>query len=133
MKKSSNLPERVFQFVVDVIAFCRTVIARDALLRRIAWQLIDAAGSTGANLEEAAQGQSKPDFIAKSCIALKEACEARYWLRVISATEPSSSVRAKELASEASEVVAMLVASINTAKSNPHRGRRHLNDESDRH
>jgi four helix bundle protein len=132
MPKSRNLHERAFRFVVDVIALCRIVIARDALLRQVAWQLIDAAGSTGANTEEAAEGQSKADFIAKNCIALKEAREARYWLRVIAASEPASSARASELASEASELVAMLVASINTAKSNPHRGRRHLNDESDR-
>jgi four helix bundle protein len=133
MTKSRNLHERAFRFVVDVIALCRIVIARDALLRQVAWQLIDAAGSTGANTEEAAEGQSKADFIAKNCIALKEAREARYWLRVIAASEPASSARASELASEASELVAMLVASINTAKSNPHRGRQHLNDESDRH
>ncbi len=114
--------------------FCRTVIARDALLRQDRLAVDRCRGiRPERTLEEAAEGQSKPDFIAKNCIALKEACEARYWLRVISASEPASSVRAKELASEASELVAMLVASINTAKSNPHRGRRHLNDESDRH
>ena len=124
MAKSRDLHERVFRFVVDVIAFCRIVIARDALLRQVAWQLIDAAGSTGANTEEAAEGQSKPDFIAKNNIALKEAREARYWLRVIAASEPASSPRATELASEASELVAMLIASIKTAKSNPYRGRR---------
>jgi four helix bundle protein len=78
MPKSRNLHERAFRFVVDVIALCRIVIARDALLRQVAWQLIDAAGSTGANTEEAAEGQSKADFIAKNCIALKEAREARY-------------------------------------------------------
>jgi four helix bundle protein len=35
----------------------------------------------GANLEEAAEAQTKRDFIAKNFIALKEAREARFWLR----------------------------------------------------
>jgi len=39
---------------------------------KTASQLVDAGSSIGANLEESASGRSKPDFIAKQCIALKE-------------------------------------------------------------
>ena len=39
-----------------------------------------AGTSIGANLEEATGGQTKPDFITKNCIALKESRETRYWL-----------------------------------------------------
>ena len=41
---------------------------------------------SGANLEEAVAGQSKADFIHKNAIALKEARESNYWLRLIIAT-----------------------------------------------
>jgi four helix bundle protein len=50
-------------------------------------QLLDAATSVGANLEEAKAGQSRADFIHKNAISLKEAREANYWLRLILATE----------------------------------------------
>lgn len=88
MEKSRDLRVRSFQFTVDVVRFCRSTLIADAVLRRVAYQLIDSAGSVGANLEESGAGQTKPDFIAKQCVALKEAREARYWLRVIVAAEP---------------------------------------------
>lgn len=94
----------------------------EPVLRRLAFQLIDAAGSVGANVEESAAGQTKPDFIAKQCVALKEARESRFWLRVIAACDPPIAERTRPHVEEASELIAMLVASIKTAKSNPNRG-----------
>jgi four helix bundle protein len=119
----SELRERSFRFTVDVIAFTRLVVTRDPHLRPVVWQLLDSAGSTGANLEEAAEGQTKPDFIAKNFTALKEARESRYWLRVIAASSPGLAGAAQNLVDEASELIAMLVSCVKTAKSNPHRGR----------
>ncbi|MBI5315358.1 MAG: four helix bundle protein [Nitrospirae bacterium] len=46
-------------------------------------QLIRAGTSIGANIEEAIAAQSKKDFLAKMSIALKEARETHYWLRVL--------------------------------------------------
>jgi four helix bundle protein len=123
MQKSRDLRERSFQFTVDVIAFTRLVMTTDSHLRPVTWQLLDSAGSTGANLEEAAEGQSKRDFIAKNYTALKEARESRYWLRVIAASSPRSRESAKHLADDASELIAMLVSCVKSAKSNLNRGR----------
>ncbi len=39
--------------------------------------------SIGANVEEALAGQTRKDFVAKMCIASKEARETNYWLRLI--------------------------------------------------
>jgi four helix bundle protein len=39
------------------------------------------ATSIGANIEEGRAGQTKPDFIAKNFISLKESRETRFWLR----------------------------------------------------
>jgi len=122
MEKSRDLRVRSFEFTVDVVRFCRSTLIADAVLRRVAYQLIDSAGSVGANLEESGAGQTKPDFIAKQCVALKEAREARYWLRVIVAAEPRFVSLAQPHLKESTELIAMLVASIKTAKSNPHRG-----------
>jgi four helix bundle protein len=122
MKKSTDLRVRSFQFAVDIVRFCRSALMSDQVLRRLAFQLIDAAGSVGANLEESHAGQSKPDFISKQCIALKEAYESRFWLRVIAASDPRLEPAVRPHLSEATELIAMLVASIKTAKSNPSRG-----------
>ena len=122
MTKPYDLRERSFVFACEIVAFCRLVADRGFIMCRLAGQLVDAGGSVGANLEEAAEGQSKADFIAKNCIALKEAREARFWLRVIRASEPSLKNRADPLIAEASEFVAILIATIKRARSNPDRG-----------
>ena len=92
-------------------------------IRRLAFQLVDAAGSVGANLEESAGGQTKRDFIAQQFVALKEARDSRFWLRVIAAAYPAIALRLTDHLQESNELVAMITASVMTAKSNPHRGR----------
>ena len=79
----------------------------------------------GANLEEGVAGQTKPDFITKQFTALKEAREARFWLRLIAASEPVLKAGALPLIQETTELVAILTSSLKTARSNPFRGDRH--------
>ena len=121
-EKPYDFRERSFLFARDVVAFARVVAERGYILRQLAGQLVDAGSSVGANLEESADGQSKPDFISKQCIALKESREARFWLRLIAVSEPDFVLGAKPLIAEASEFVAMLTASVKTARSNAGRG-----------
>jgi len=116
-QKPYDFRERSFLFACEVVAFSRIVADRGYILARLASQLVDAGSSVGANLEEGAAGQSRPDFISKQCIALKESREARFWLRLIAASEPPLADRAKPLIAEASEFVAMLTASVKTARS----------------
>ncbi len=123
-QKPYDFRQRSFLFACDIVAFARIVAARGYIFGRLATQLVKSGASVGANLEESVDGQSKPDFTSKQSIALKEAREARFWLRLIAASEPSLAPRAQPLITEASEFVAMLTASVKTAKSNPYRGAR---------
>jgi four helix bundle protein len=71
-------------------------------------------------LEEAGAGQSRRDFVHKNAIALKEARESGYWLRLIYAgyeLPEDIGVELEELRSEALEI-ANIVAKImiNTKK-----------------
>jgi four helix bundle protein len=121
-QKPYDFRERSFLFACDIVAFSRIVADRGYILGRLATQLVKSGASVGANLEESTDGQTKPDFISKQCIALKEAREVRFWLRLIVASEPAFSSRAQPRTTEASEFVAMLTTSVKTAKSNSHRG-----------
>ena len=121
MAKSKDLRARSFEFTVSIVRFCRANLVGDPIVRRLAFQLVDSAGSVGANLEESGAGQTKPDFISKQCIALKEARESHFWLRVIAATYPPVASEIKPHVEEAYELIAMITASIRTAKSNPDR------------
>ncbi|MEY8713786.1 four helix bundle protein [Francisella philomiragia] len=50
-------------------------------------QLVRSGTSIGANINEAQAGQSKADFIAKMCIASKEARETKYWINLLIKTD----------------------------------------------
>ena len=122
MPKSRDLRVRSFEFAVGIVGVCRTELIDDPVARRLAFQLVSAAGSVGANLEESGAGQTKPDFIAKQFIALKEARESRFWLRVIASAYPQRAAKLTPFIEESGELIAMLTASIKTAKSNALRG-----------
>jgi four helix bundle protein len=74
--------EKSYAFAVSIIR-----IARHLQLEHREWvlskQLLRAGTSIGANVEEAIAAQSKKDFLSKMSIALKEARETHYWLRLI--------------------------------------------------
>jgi four helix bundle protein len=83
--------------------------------------LLRSGTSIGANLEEAKAAHSRADFICKAEIALKEARETVYWLRLIIAAEILPPSRIAELQSEAEELARVLGAIVVSAKSHmPH-------------
>ena len=104
-----------------VVRFCEGECGEAAVRRRLVMQLLDAATSVGANLEEAAAGQSKADFIAKMFVALKESRETRYWLRLLAARRHGPPLPS-ELLSEADQLSRILGAILVRARRNPGRG-----------
>jgi len=63
-------------------------------------------------------GRSRADFIAKLGIVLEEADESQFWLELISEMEILDCTLLCELLNESRQLVAMLTASLNTAKDN---------------
>jgi four helix bundle protein len=123
-KKPYDIRKRTYLFTRETIVFGRhAVTLRDFVLNRLVYQLVDAAGSVGANLEEAGDGQSKPDFISKNCIALKEVREAKFWLRQLRDAEPKRlGPAATPLIEEAEELRLILTTIIMNAKEDQSRG-----------
>ena len=125
-EKPFDIRERSYLFARDVIAFARARSdSCDFVMRRLLLQLVGAAGSVGANLAEAADAQSKPDFVSKNCIALKEAREAKFWLSLIrdgTPQQPTAPVTA--LIDEADALRRILAAIVLTSKRTPTRGER---------
>ena len=79
-------------------------------------QIGRAGTSIGANIHEAQYAHSKPDFIAKLQIALKEANETSYWLELLLKTSYIDEANYQELNNSCTQIRVMLVKSINTAK-----------------
>ena len=123
MEKPYDIRRRALLFADDVHAFAKRLRSKGALYQEIVDQLTDAAGSIGANLAEAKDGESKKDFIHKNGVALKEANESSYWLKRAWRAEKSLRRAAEPLIQEAAELIRILTAIIVKAKSNPNRGK----------
>ena len=81
-------------------------------------QLARAGTSVGANIHEAQYAHSKPDFIAKLEIALKEANETSYWLKLLAETGRISEADYRHAERLCGNLRRLLIASCSTAKAN---------------
>ena len=100
---------------------CEKLWRRGAVARHIASQLLGCGTSIGANAEEAQDGQTKPDFIAKMAVSRKESRETLYWLRLAVGSGITTKEEVAWELREASELRAMIVSAIKTAQSSPSR------------
>lgn len=95
--------ERVTTFshrVVDVA----DALQRDRRSIRIIDQVIGAGTSVSANLSEANEALSRPDFCRCVGIALKELAENRFWLRFVATRGWLDAKRLDPLLLEAAEI-----------------------------
>ena len=82
-------------------------------------QLARAGTSVGANIHEAQYAHSTPDFIAKFEIALKEANETSYWLKLLFETGRISEPEYQNAEKLCGNIRRILIASCSTAKKSP--------------
>ena len=81
-------------------------------------QLLRCGTSIGANVAEAQRGQSKADFIAKMSIALKEANETEYWLKLLYRTQYLSNEQFESINNDIQELLGLLVSICRTSHAN---------------
>ena len=113
--KENTLVDLSKAFAVDIVKVCSEV--RDTKEGNIlANQLLRSGTSVGANIHEANYAASKPDFINKMQIALKECYETEYWLDLFVETEILSKELYQTLYAQSNKIRRLLTASINTAK-----------------
>ncbi len=113
--KRNAVSEKSFEFSVRIVNLYKYLVyeKREFTMSK---QLLRCGTSIGANITEAQRGQSKADFSAKMCIALKEASEAEYWLRLLYRTEYLSKREFESIRQEIEEIIKMLMAICRTAK-----------------
>jgi four helix bundle protein len=119
-KELVPIEERTYQFalrVVKLVAALPQGVAAAVLGR----QLLRAATSIGANVEEAIGAPSKRDFTNKMTIALKEARETHYWLRLIRDAGMLDEARMAPIVQEALELKKILSVTVKTSRENPGR------------
>lgn len=105
----SIIEEKSFEFAIRIVRLYQYLCSekKEFVMSK---QLLRCGTSVGANAAEAQRGQSKADFRAKMNIALKEACETHYWLRLLHRTDYISDKEFQSIAPQAEELIRILTA-----------------------
>ena len=114
--KPRDIRDRTFNFSVKIVQLCQQLNKRPGIIRMLVGQLLRAGTSIGANVEEAQAGQSRADFVSKYSIALKEARETIYWLRLLRECDGSVGISYDALLKEADEIARIIGTIIVNAK-----------------
>ena len=106
--------EKSFDFAVRIVNLHK-YLTQEQKEYVMSKQLLRCGTSIGANISEAQRGQSMADFAAKMNIALKEANEAEYWLRLLYRTEYLSKSQFESMYADVQELLGILIAICRTS------------------
>jgi len=115
--EKDELRPRTKQFALGVITFTGA-LPGTPVGRVIGGQLLRCGTSVGANYRAAKRAKSTADFISKIGTVEEEADEAMFWMELAVESGLMSGTDVAALHREANEILAMVVASIKTAKRN---------------
>lgn len=114
-EKKNIILDKSFEFSLQIIDLYKTLTGQKEYV--LSKQTLRAGTSIGANVEEAIGAFSKKEFASKMGIALKEARETRYWLRLLNKSQLVKLDYTLYL-NEVEELVNILTAIVKTTQEN---------------
>ena len=114
-ESNQDLKQRTKGFALDVIALAESLPSNETC-RTIGRQLLRSGTSVGANYRAAKRAKSPSDFISKMGTVEEEADESGYWMELLMDSGKIEPKTAAGLHRESVELLAIAVASINTAR-----------------
>ena len=115
MKENNIILDKSKAFAVLIIKLYK-YLCDDKKEFTLSKQLLRSGTSIGANVKEAIRGQSKPDFISKMSIALKEASETEYWIELLYETEYINRTQFKSIYADNQELIKLLMSIVKSSK-----------------
>ena len=112
---NSKIESKSFLFAVRITRLCR-YLQEEKKEYILSKQLLRAGTSIGANVAESQQAQSRADFISKLNIALKEAVETNYWIRLLYASEYLTEPEFSSVFADCRELEKMLTSIVKTSR-----------------
>ena len=105
----SAVADKSFEFAVRIVNLCKYLRykKKEYVLTK---QLLRSGTSIGANVHEGRRAQSRADFLSKMRIALKEANETYYWLKLLYRTEYLTKMEFKSMEADVDEMLRILTA-----------------------
>ena len=104
-----------FEFAVRIVNL-RKFLIKEKNEYLLSKQLMRSGTSIGANVAEAQRAQSKADFVSKINIALKEANETNYWLKLLYRTDYMDEKQFESMINDLDQIISILVSICNTSK-----------------
>ena len=109
------IEEKSFDFAIRIVKL-KDFLSEERKEFDLSRQILRSGTSIGANVSEAQQAQSQADFLSKINIALKEAAETKYWLRLLRATGKLTEKETESILSECIEIEKILYSIVRTTK-----------------
>ena len=109
------IENKSFEFAVRIVNL-RKFLVREKNEYILSKPLMRSGTSIGANVSEAQRAQSKADFVSKMSIALKEANETNYWLKLLYRTDYIDEKQFGSMVGDLDEIISILVSICNTSK-----------------
>lgn len=113
----NTISEKSFKFALRVLNFYKYSIHKNQILADLYKQLLNSGTSIGANIAESKNAVSKADFTNKLSIALKEARETEYWLKLLFESKSIQGSEYQSLSVDCDELIRLLTSIIKTLKS----------------
>ncbi len=115
-KSKADIATLSYDFACRVIRLYRYLAhSKESVMSK---QVYRSGTSIGANIHEAQNAQSKPDFLSKMAIASKEANETDYWLRLLHDNGYIDSSQFKSLDNDIKRLLRIIVSIVKTTKEN---------------
>ena len=116
-KDDNVVVQKSYAFSLRCLKLYKYLCSRDGNYI-IGKQLLRSGTSIGANVREALRAQTRPDFITKLNVALKEASETEYWIELLRDSDYISSSQAESMLADCVELLKILTSIVKKSKEN---------------
>ena len=110
----NNIYELAKAFAIRIVHLYSFLVEQKEFV--MSKQILRSGTSIGANCFEGKNAQSRPDFISKMSIALKEATETGFWLDVLHDTKCIDDKQFESINNDWKRIYAVLVKIVKTSK-----------------
>ena len=113
--KSNVIKDKSYAYAIRIVKLCQ-YLQKDKKEFVLSKQLLRSGTSPGAMVREAEHAQSRPDFIHKMSIGLKEINESEYWINLLYDTEYISKEQYDSIMTDTKEILKLLISIVKSTK-----------------
>ena len=113
--KENIIEDKSFNFSIRIVNLFK-YLSNEKNEWVLSKQLLRSGTSIGANVSEAQKGQTMPDFAAKMNIALKEANETLYWIKLLHKTDYLTKEQFDSIYNDIDEIISLLMSICKTTQ-----------------